>query len=174
MASITRRLLLQSRQCPSRIRSQVTSSSCTQWQRPLSTTAPRLADDDGRSAVQERRVRAPIQTGKITNEEKQKLSANLGAALSALDPEVIKGAQRGRDFEIDQDMDFREQPKKLMKSEVGFWAEGEQELGKDEDYFGDDLTSDGHQQLQEHRELREYARLIAWELPLLSRTSSYS
>lgn len=53
---------------------------------------------------------------------------------------------------------------------VGFWAEGEPELGRDEDYYGDDVTSLGHGELEQHRELREYARLIAWELPLLNRT----
>lgn len=52
---------------------------------------------------------------------------------------------------------------------VGFWAEGEPELGRDEDYYGDDVTSLGHGELEQHRELREYARLIAWELPLLNR-----
>jgi small subunit ribosomal protein S35 len=43
-------------------------------------------------------------------------------------------------------------------------------MGPDEDYYGDDLTSLGHGELEKHRELREYARLIAWELPLLNRT----
>jgi hypothetical protein len=46
-------------------------------------------------------------------------------------------------------------------------------MGPDEDYYGDDLTSHGHGELQQHRELREYARLIAWELPLLSRTFTH-
>ncbi|KAF2258035.1 hypothetical protein CC78DRAFT_538107, partial [Lojkania enalia] len=51
---------------------------------------------------------------------------------------------------------------------IGFWGEGEEELGPDEDFYGDDLTSAGHGELERHRELREYARLAAWELPLLS------
>ncbi|TAQ90163.1 hypothetical protein B7494_g1459 [Chlorociboria aeruginascens] len=34
---------------------------------------------------------------------------------------------------------------------------------------GDDLTSIGHGELEAHRELRHYARLAAWEMPLLSK-----
>jgi small subunit ribosomal protein S35 len=71
------------------------------------------------------------------------------------------------DMEFDEDEDFT-MPRETGKR--GFWAEGEEDLGPDEDYFGDDLTSHGHGELEQHRELREYARLIAWELPLLSRT----
>ena len=55
---------------------------------------------------------------------------------------------------------------------LGFWAEGEESMGPDEDYYGDDLTSLGHSELEKHRELREYARLIAWEMPLLNRMFS--
>jgi len=50
----------------------------------------------------------------------------------------------------------------------GFWAEGEESMGPDEDYHADDITSDGDGVLQQHRYLRKYARLVAWELPLLS------
>ncbi|PVI05091.1 hypothetical protein DM02DRAFT_555168 [Periconia macrospinosa] len=59
-------------------------------------------------------------------------------------------------------------PVDMGPKKEGFWAEGEKSLGQDEDYYGDDITSDGHGQLEHHRELREYARLIAWELPLLN------
>jgi small subunit ribosomal protein S35 len=67
-----------------------------------------------------------------------------------------------------KDEDFM-QPEEKFKP--GFWAEGQPELGPDEDFFGDDITSHGHGELEQHRELREYARLIAWELPLLNRMS---
>jgi small subunit ribosomal protein S35 len=95
--------------------------------------------------------------------------------LKALDPAMIQDAVRRdkqgqslvNDMEFDEDEDFI-MPRETGKG--GFWAEGEEDLGPDEDYFGDDLTSHGHGELEQHRELREYARLIAWELPLLSRT----
>lgn len=73
------------------------------------------------------------------------------------------------DTELNRDEDFEIESK---KGKIGFWGEGQEELGPDEDYYADDITSHGHGQLEEHRELREYARLIAWELPLLNGTST--
>lgn len=38
-----------------------------------------------------------------------------------------------------------------------------------DDVFGeDDMTSMAHAELEEHRELREYARIAAWDMPSLS------
>lgn len=106
--------------------------------------------------------------------------SGLKEALAALDPEVVQDAIRkgkhgipfAQDYNLETDEDL-EIPEEDKKKATGFWAEGEPSMGADEDYFGDDITSDGHKELQKHRELREYARLIAWELPLLSRTYTY-
>lgn len=38
----------------------------------------------------------------------------------------------------------------------------------EEEFEGDDITSLGHGELEQHRELREYARIAAWDMPLLS------
>lgn len=159
MASVPRRLLLQSRQCPSRIRASVTPRQTVQWQRPLSTTPRRCAD-----ANNEAREAAML--------------ASLAKDLAALDPEVVADAIRkgkqgipfARDAQLEKDEDFDIEEDDKRKVAAGFWAEGEESMGPDEDYFADDITSHGHGELQKHRELREYARLIAWELPLLSRT----
>jgi len=52
----------------------------------------------------------------------------------------------------------------------GYWNMGEENegIGDDEEFKNDDLTSLGHAELEQHREIREYARLAAWEMPLLS------
>jgi small subunit ribosomal protein S35 len=95
--------------------------------------------------------------------------------LEALDDDKIAEAERkgkrgmpfryrNDDLERDEDFEIERETGKL-----GFWAEGEESLGPDEDYYADDITSDGHGRLEEQRDLREYARLIAWELPLLNR-----
>ena len=63
-------------------------------------------------------------------------------------------------------------PRKTVKS--GFWNYGEPEReasGEDEKYQGDDLNELGHAELEQHREMRHYARIAAWEMPLLSSTS---
>lgn len=57
----------------------------------------------------------------------------------------------------------------------GFFSIGEEDAegtGEDEEFEGDDITSLAHGELEQHRELREYARIAAWEMPLLSRPSS--
>lgn len=54
----------------------------------------------------------------------------------------------------------------------GFMAMGEvdeQGTPPDDEYKGDDITSTGHGELEQHREKREYARIAAWEMPMLSK-----
>ena len=60
---------------------------------------------------------------------------------------------------------------------VGFWAMDEDdEFGQveddDDDFRNDDITSIGHAHLELHREMRHYARIAAWDMPLLSSTFS--
>jgi len=51
----------------------------------------------------------------------------------------------------------------------GFWNDDKSEdLGPDEEFNQDELPTSGHIELDLHREIREYARLMVWELPLLS------
>jgi small subunit ribosomal protein S35 len=186
MASVTRRLLLQSRRCPSSISSRSTPKYISQWQRPLSTTTRRCARDDNREGA--RREAGPpakaieeatwANTPDKTAAQLQKLVED----LKALDPEIVDDAVRrgkqgipfAKEFELEKDEDFDIVEDDSFRVKTGFWAEGEASMGPDEDYYGDDITSHGHGELQKHRELREYARLIAWELPLLSRACSQS
>ena len=53
----------------------------------------------------------------------------------------------------------------------GLMALGEvdpQDTGEDDEFDGDDISSLAHGDLEQHREMREYARIAAWEMPLLS------
>lgn len=59
----------------------------------------------------------------------------------------------------------------IPRIKPGLMAMGEveeQESGEDEEFEGDDITALGHGELEQHREMREYARIAAWEMPLLS------
>jgi hypothetical protein len=58
------------------------------------------------------------------------------------------------------------------REKPGFFNYGEvnRDVGEDEEFEGDDLSAAGHAEVDQHRELREYARLAAWELPLLNST----
>ncbi|KAF2840155.1 hypothetical protein M501DRAFT_931917 [Patellaria atrata CBS 101060] len=57
-----------------------------------------------------------------------------------------------------------------VRDNRGFWQDGEKEaVAPDEEFKGDDMSSLAHGELELHRERREYMRLAAWEMPLLSK-----
>ncbi|KAF2758348.1 hypothetical protein EJ05DRAFT_438197 [Pseudovirgaria hyperparasitica] len=61
--------------------------------------------------------------------------------------------------------------------DLGYWAEGQDESERlpDDEFYGDDIATPGHTELETHREMREFARLITWDLPLLgSLTKSFT
>lgn len=60
--------------------------------------------------------------------------------------------------------------------EVGYWAEDEDdEFGQmedgDDDFSEEHITTVAESQLDLHRDIREYTRAAAWDLPLLQRKS---
>ena len=62
--------------------------------------------------------------------------------------------------------------------EIGYWAEDEDdEFGQmedaDDDMSPEHITSVAESQLDLHRDIREYTRIAAWDLPLLQGTSYY-
>lgn len=42
------------------------------------------------------------------------------------------------------------------------------DYGEEDEFEEDDISSLGHGELEQHREMRDYARIAAWEMPLLS------
>ncbi|KAF2020969.1 hypothetical protein BU24DRAFT_487480 [Aaosphaeria arxii CBS 175.79] len=177
MASATRGLLA----CSSRRASQIIARQSTRsCQRGLSTTAP-LRDEEDRP---KRPAAAPPsyknylpkgldkQFEKEFNETQAQQLEALSAQLKHLNLDAAEEALRNKKQAIpwskrehSEDNDIRNF---RITGSPGFWAEGEPRMGPDEDFYGDDITSHGHGELELHRELREYARLAAWELPLLS------
>lgn len=69
-------------------------------------------------------------------------------------------------------------PPKIQEPRLkpGLFSMGEEDpvgTGEDEEFKGDDITSLAHGDLEQHREVREFARIAAWEMPLLSSPSSF-
>jgi len=62
-------------------------------------------------------------------------------------------------------------PPKIRPGFMAMGEEDEQGTGEDDEFEDDDITSLGHGELEQHREMREYARIAAWEMPLLSSMS---
>ena len=89
-------------------------------------------------------------------------------------PEVeseLQGAVSQAAYETAQETPKDQVPRRRIKP--GFFAMGEdeeQDTGEDEEFDGDDITSLGHSELEQHREMRHYAMIAAWEMPLLSST----
>ncbi|KGO64126.1 hypothetical protein PITC_087120 [Penicillium italicum] len=82
--------------------------------------------------------------------------------------------------EIDQSVLQIEKAEDLRYEEIrprrpGFWAEDEpDELVNiledgDEEINDDEITSLAHAEVELHREMREYARITAWDMPMLSK-----
>jgi len=64
-------------------------------------------------------------------------------------------------------------PSKIRPGFMAMGEEDEQGTGEDDEFEDDDITSLGHGELEQHREMREYARIAAWEMPLLSSMSTH-
>lgn len=83
------------------------------------------------------------------------------ARFAKPDPEIMKALREMEREYLSKISKIREKP--------GFWNYEDPGMGEDEVFQGDDLTSMGHGELEQHREIREYARYAAWEMPLLSK-----
>jgi hypothetical protein len=94
-----------------------------------------------------------------------------GATAESLDAEI--------DAEIDpilEDIE-REAPIKFPEERpknrnIGYWAMDEDDefaqiFDDDDENKQDDLTAMGHAELDLHRDMREYQRRIAWDMPFL-------
>jgi small subunit ribosomal protein S35 len=77
--------------------------------------------------------------------------------------------------QIDKQEDIRFED---VRSKIkGFWAEDDgDEMAQvedgDEEIQDDEITSMAHAEMELHREMREYARIAAWDMPMLSSKQS--
>ena len=93
-------------------------------------------------------------------------------AIARMNSSMNRDVQKAvAEFERDKPHTTQSKPK---RHRVSFWDYGEESeslfRGNTDVYKGDDLNELGHAELEHHRELREYARIAVWEMPLLSST----
>ena len=106
----------------------------------------------------------------------ENLHGRLDKAIKDLDPEKMQQelekrieAKMERKFRF-QDEEEEIQPRK-RKLKQTFMNMGEHEPWEEDTTMpddDDDIPTLAHQELEQHREMRHYARLAAWEMPLLS------
>ncbi|KAK0109060.1 37S ribosomal protein S24, mitochondrial [Cadophora gregata f. sp. sojae] len=91
---------------------------------------------------------------------------------------VIETSSNGDEWDaVKQKIDSQNRPYELANNrrkrlKETFMNMGEAEPWEDEHTMeddDDDINSLAHGELEQHRELRHYARLVAWEMPLLSK-----
>lgn len=83
----------------------------------------------------------------------------LEEAAETMDEAIIRQSQAPEEF-----VDRRKSKPKPTFANMG---EPDMEDYEEEDY-GEDISSIAHGELEAHREKRHYARLAAWDMPLLS------
>jgi small subunit ribosomal protein S35 len=193
MATIARRLVLSARRCPTPTAPRYTPLSAIPWQRRISTTVPRRNEypKDERPARDEEPVESlkGVELDEETLDESDDQSVRqFIASLSKVRMEAMIDEMNAIPEDVNEDndnldedspykneMELSGEEEDVMTTlapepriDKDFWDSGEDEHLGDEDYFGDDISALGHGELEQHRELREYARLAVWELPLLS------
>lgn len=85
------------------------------------------------------------------------VESELNAAVSQLAYELLQEEPRKDTI-----------PERIKPGLMAMGEVDEQGTGEDGEFKGDDISSLAHGELEQHREMREMARIAAWEMPLLS------
>ncbi|CAG8978164.1 hypothetical protein HYALB_00012026 [Hymenoscyphus albidus] len=112
-----------------------------------------------------------------TNAAMKKAQEASGVDLKKLEAE-LKESRKDIEEYLEADVDFGPSPPDLAfrgkKLKETFLNMGEQEPFEEDMFIEDDeddISSIAHGELEQHREFRHYARLAAWEMPMLSKLS---
>ncbi|KAI9806764.1 MAG: hypothetical protein M1825_006221 [Sarcosagium campestre] len=194
MATILRRLAVAAPQCPRRIR-QNHYVWASHIQHRAFTSSPHNRDDNpSKSVTVEPRISGAQFKRKLDPESRdqyESLSADeklefqkeweqLEAQFDSPEDQsrlnaMFTGALRkleNKGYEEPEAIINREEKDDDEIEEPGYLAieeDDEREIGADPEFAHDDLTTLGHAELDQAREMRHYARIIAWEMPLLSK-----
>ena len=122
-------------------------------------------------AEAEAEIKQLQESGRLTDEYMQSMAEETGDALRSeefqdhvrefvgtITPQDIRNRKT---IEVPFDGNRQKQGLFNMGEEPGMGSE-------DPEFEEDDITSIAHGQLEQHREYREYMRIAAWEMPLLS------
>ena len=109
---------------------------------------------------------SPEEKTQFQNEEKAAYEHLTSPALES----ELQGLVSQAVYDIQQDIPPRQPRPKITPGLMAMGEVDEQASGEDDEFDGDDISSTAHGELEQHREIRDYARIAAWEMPLLSST----
>lgn len=114
----------------------------------------------------------------LSPEEKTKFQSEEKAAYEHLTSGPLESELQGlvsqAVYDIQQDIPQREPRPRITPGLMAMGEVDEQGTGEDDEFDGDDISSIAHGELEQHREIREYARIAAWEMPMLSSMLPFS
>ncbi|KAL8720519.1 MAG: hypothetical protein Q9225_002641 [Loekoesia sp. 1 TL-2023] len=108
---------------------------------------------------------SPEEKTRFQSEEKAAYEHMTSGALES----ELQGLVSQAVYDIQQDIPQREPRPKITPGLMAMGEVDEQGTGEDDEFDGDDISSIAHGELEQHREIREYARIAAWEMPMLSK-----
>ncbi|KAI4175785.1 MAG: hypothetical protein LQ343_001398 [Gyalolechia ehrenbergii] len=108
---------------------------------------------------------SPEEKTQFQNDEK---AAYEHMSSPALDSE-LQGLVSQAVYDIQRDIPQREPRPRITPGLMAMGEVDEQGSGEDDEFDGDDISSIAHGELEQHREIREYARIAAWEMPMLGK-----
>ncbi len=124
-----------------------------------------LEDDDGPVDTDSIIAKILADDKTLSPEDRSELEGMADELKDAADQRTINNELRNFEEMVPPDVPVEREP----KITPGFFAMDEEndDPGEDPDFESDDISSLAHGELEEHREMREFARVIAWDMPLL-------
>lgn len=137
------------------------STTHLRWKDPVF-----LDEDDEEGELEERLLNLAFEDGEEAFENAKKSLLEAQELSEDIESDLKETIEEGHI----EAWEKREPRNKKLKQT--FMNMGEDEPWEEEGMLpddDDDMTALGHLELEQHREMREYARLAAWDMPLLSR-----
>lgn len=110
----------------------------------------------------------------MSPEERQQFDAEQSKLVAQYNDPARRKAMFAEIEQVVNDVNKRE-PFRFMDPPGkvrGFWTRNEDDefgiVEDQDDFYDDEITSAAHAEVELHREVREYARIAAWDMPLLS------
>lgn len=175
MATAAQSLRFAARRCRCRFAVEAPQSRTVAIRRAFSSSPSRLADDvEAKADTTSKSAAPPVQEATLEAVIKPvERSQELESAFAQLIKDYGHQVRSSTPPELREALPFREPRLGRTKSGLLNLNPTPADMPEEDPEFEeDDITSLAHGELEQHREFRHYARLAAWEMPLLTSLSA--